>query len=102
MRSFAATAAGAYNGGWTSGEGSPVKLSARLILLEANRATWRAARDRRRRLEHEMSLVVTPTERLDLLATLDRYPDAVTWDLRELLSRSATRNRVQSWPAMRP
>jgi hypothetical protein len=79
-----------------------VKLSARLTLLEANRATWRAALERRRRLEHEMSLFVTPAEQLDLLAALDRYPDSVTRELRELLSRSATRNCVQSWPAMRP
>ena len=102
MRSFSVTGLEAYNDGWASAGGGPVKLSARLTLLEANRATRRAARERRRRLEHEMSFFVTPTERLDLLATLDRYPDPVTWELRELLSRSATRNRVQWWPAMRP
>ena len=79
-----------------------MKLSARLNLLEANLATRCAARERRRRLEREMSFFVTSTERWDLLATLDRYPDPVTWELRELLSRSVTRNRVQSWPAIRP
>jgi len=49
-----------------------------------------------------LSCFVTPAEQRDLLATLDRYPDSATWELRELLARRATRNRVQPWPAIRP
>jgi len=82
--------------------GGPIKVSARLIVLDANLANWRAARERRRRLERELSCFVTPAEQRDLLATLDRYPDSATCELRELLARRATRNRVQPWPAIRP
>jgi hypothetical protein len=64
-----------------------MQLPARLIVREANLANRRAARERRRRLEHELGCLVTPAERRDLLATLDRYPDSVTWELRDLLTR---------------
>jgi hypothetical protein len=79
-----------------------MKLSARVVILEANLANWRAAGERRRQLEHDMSCYVTPAERQDLLATLDRYPDAATREIRELLIRGAMPHRVQAWPAIRP
>ena len=49
----------------------------------------RAARERRRTLERELSGYRTTAERDDLLATLDRYPDGMTHELREILSRQA-------------
>jgi hypothetical protein len=79
-----------------------MRLPARLIVREANRANRRAARQRRRRLEHDVKFFVTSAERQDLLAALDRYPDRVTTEIRELLIRGAMQHRAQAWPAIRP
>jgi hypothetical protein len=79
-----------------------MRLSARLIVLEANLANRRAARERRRQLERELGCFVTPAERQDLLATLDRYPDPATGEMRELLIHGGIQPRVQAWPAIRP
>ena len=49
----------------------------------------RAARERRRTLERELAGYRTTAERDDLFATLDRYPDGMTHELREILSRQA-------------
>ena len=67
----------------------PTRLAARLFLLRANRATRRAARERRKKLERELGCYRTDAERDDLLATFDRYPDGVTHELREILLRQA-------------
>jgi hypothetical protein len=47
--------------------------------------------DRRRRSElgRELAAYSTPAERCDLEATLDRYPDSVTCELREILAGQA-------------
>jgi hypothetical protein len=44
---------------------------------------------RRRELERELAAYSTPDQRCDLEATLDRYPDSVTGELREILARQA-------------
>ena len=44
---------------------------------------------RRRELERELAAYSTPDQRRDLEATLDRYPDSVTGELREILARQA-------------
>jgi hypothetical protein len=43
-------------------------------------------RRRRSELERELAAYSTPRQRRDLEATLDRYPDAVTYELREILA----------------
>ena len=48
-----------------------------------------AAGPRRRELERELAAYSTPDQRCDLEATLDRYPDSATGELREILSRQA-------------
>jgi len=48
-----------------------------------------AAAPRRRELERELAAYSTPDQRCDLEATLDRYPDSVTGELREILARQA-------------
>jgi len=48
-----------------------------------------AAGPRRRELERELAAYSTPDQRCDLEATLDRYPDNVTGELREILARQA-------------
>ncbi len=51
----------------------------------------RPAADRKRRseLERELAGYSTPAQRCDLEATLDRYPDSVTYELRDILASQA-------------
>lgn len=44
---------------------------------------------RRCQLERELATYSTPAQRCDLEATLDRYPDGITSELREILARQA-------------
>ncbi len=85
-----------------SGRIVPTRLSARLILLRANRTTRRAARERRKQLERELACYRTTAERDDLFATLDRYPDGVTHELREILSRQAYDDSLWGRRSIRP
>jgi hypothetical protein len=48
-----------------------------------------ADRERRSVLERELAAYSTPAQRCDLEATLDRYPDGITDELREILARQA-------------
>jgi hypothetical protein len=48
-----------------------------------------AASPRRRELERELAAYCTPDQRCDLEATLDRYPDSVTREMRDILVRQA-------------
>ena len=48
-----------------------------------------ADRARRSELERELAGYSTPAQRLDLDATLDRYPDSVTYELRDILTKQA-------------
>ena len=48
-----------------------------------------ADRKRRSELERELAGYSTPAQRWDLEATLDRYPDSVTYELREILASQA-------------
>ncbi len=53
-----------------------------------------AASPRRRELERELAAYCTPAQRCDLEATLDRYPDSVTRELRDILiGQAATADR---------
>jgi hypothetical protein len=47
-------------------------------------------RERRRALERELAGYSTPAQRRDLEATLDRYPDGATKELREILASQST------------
>jgi hypothetical protein len=49
----------------------------------------KADRKRRSELERELTGNLTPAQRRDLEATLDRYPDSVTYELRRILARQA-------------
>jgi hypothetical protein len=46
-------------------------------------------RKRRSQLERELSGYSTPNQRRDLEATLDRYPESITSELREILANQA-------------
>jgi hypothetical protein len=40
-------------------------------------------------LERELAAFSTPAQRRDLEATLDRYPDNITYELRNILARQS-------------
>jgi hypothetical protein len=48
-----------------------------------------ADRERRSQLERELATFSTPAQRCDLEATLDRYPDGITREIREILTSQA-------------
>jgi hypothetical protein len=52
-------------------------------------ASPRADRTRRSELERELAAYCTPAQRRDVEATLDRYPDDMTNELRVILARQA-------------
>jgi hypothetical protein len=63
-----------------------MNLAARILVLRARREVRAAARQRRKRLESELAQYATQAQRDDLLATLDRYPDGQTSELRQILT----------------
>jgi hypothetical protein len=66
-----------------------------MLLLKADVATRRAARERRHRLERDIACFATAAERQDLLATLERYPDNMTCEVRGILDRQAASARFE-------
>jgi hypothetical protein len=74
-----------------SGPVSVVFIPGVLLLLGAPLVEARPGTGRQRRsaLSRELAGYATPTQRWDLEATLDRYPDAVTRELRDVLARQS-------------
>lgn len=58
-------------------------------LARAVRTRWQA-HQRRCELERELAAYSTPAQRCDLAATFDRYPDSITYELRDILARQAS------------
>lgn len=56
------------------------------VLIPANPD---ADRERRAQLERELAAFSTPAQRRDLEATLARYPDGITGEIREILTSQA-------------
>ena len=83
-----------------SGAWSAVLLPGLLLLLSALLAP--ASPDancrQRRELERELAVYATPVQRRDLEATLDRYPDRVTNELRNILANQAIAARNNQIP----
>jgi hypothetical protein len=52
-------------------------------------ASTGADRQRRAQLERELAAFSTPAQRCDLQATLDRYPDGMTGEIRAILASQA-------------
>ncbi len=77
-----------------------MSLSQRLLLARARGATRRAARERRRSLEAQLGRHASERDRRDLYAILDRYPDGVTHELREILDRQARARESGRYPAV--
>ena len=66
-----------------------MSIAARIVVLRAQATNRKAARERRRQLERELAGYSTAAQRADIEATLDRYPDGFTWELRDILARQA-------------
>lgn len=62
-----------------------------MFLMRPARAVQirRRARRRRSELERQLAAYATPAQRCDLEATLDLYPDSITYELRDILARQA-------------
>src|SRR5215469_9032314 len=58
-------------------------------------------RKRHAELEHELAAYLTPAQRFDLEATLDRYPDEVTYELRAILTNQAMAAHSSGIPGTR-
>jgi hypothetical protein len=73
------------------GPGGMVLLPGLMCLLSAPlvEVGSQDERTRRSKLERELAAYSTPAQRRDLEATLDRYPDSETYELRDILARQA-------------
>jgi hypothetical protein len=71
-----------------NGPGGVVLLPGLLLLISAPliEGSPNADRKRRRELQRELAGFSTPAQRCDLEATLDRYPDAITHEMRDILA----------------
>ena len=68
--------------------GALLTLIGLMRLARTMHSRWRA-RKRRVELERELAAYSTLAQRCDLEATLDRYPDDITYELRHILARQA-------------
>lgn len=75
------------SGAW----GALLFLSGAMFLLFALLTAPASTADRKQRceLERELAAYFTPIQRWDLEATLDRYPDSVTREVRDILASQA-------------
>ena len=60
-----------------------------------------ADRDRRSQLKRELAAYSTPAQICDLEATLDRYPDGVTREIRDILASQAVATHHSGIPGTR-
>jgi hypothetical protein len=74
-----------------SGPGSVAFFPGAWLLLIAllTPSSSKAPSKRRSGLERELAAYSTPAQRCDLEATLDRYPDDITYELRDILASQA-------------
>ena len=57
-----------------------------------------ADRERRSQLKRELAAYSTPAQRCDLEAILDRYPDSITGEIRDILAGQAMASRHNGIP----
>jgi hypothetical protein len=86
-----------------SGAGGVAFLPGILLLLYAPfiEAGPDAGQKRRIALRRELAQHATPAQRCELEATLDRYPDAITHELRDILARQALTAPRNAIPGVR-
>jgi hypothetical protein len=61
-----------------------------------------ADHQRRSQLKRELAAFSTPAQRCDLEAALDRYPDSVTYEIRNVLATQAVTSRNNRIPGVGP
>jgi hypothetical protein len=61
-----------------------------------------ADRERRSQLKRELAAYSTPAQRCDLEATLDRYPDSITYEIRNILASQAMASNNRGIPGAGP
>ena len=61
-----------------------------------------ADRERRSQLKLELAAYSTSAQRRDLVATLDRYPDGITYEIREILANPSMAPHRPWIPGARP
>jgi hypothetical protein len=61
-----------------------------------------ADRERRSQLKRELAAYSTPSQRRDLEATLDRYPDGITYEIRDILASQAVASHNSGIPGAGP
>jgi hypothetical protein len=85
-----------------SGAGGMVLLPGLLLLLSTPLmpANPEAAPRQRSELERELAAYSTLGQRRDLEATLDRYPDGITYELRDILASQAIAANNNRFPAI--
>jgi hypothetical protein len=85
------------------GSGSLLLLPGLIFLMSAPLLppSDKEASKRLSELERELAVYSTPAQRYDLEATLDRYPDDITHDLRNILARQAMAACDNRFPANR-
>lgn len=66
-----------------------MNLTDRLLLQRAERVIRRASRRARRQLRHDLAQHTSAADSADLLAAFDRYPDAATRQMRDVVHRRA-------------
>jgi hypothetical protein len=88
----------------SSSVGSAVLLPGLLFLFTAPLIPASLPPDypRRRQLERELAAYSTPAQRRDLEATLDRYPDGIASELRDILATQAVARRKPAIPGGGP
>jgi hypothetical protein len=84
------------------GPGSILLLPGLMTFMSAPLMPGRSGANSMRfsRLERELAAYSTPAQRRELEATLDRYPDRITYPLREILASQATAAYDNRFPAI--
>jgi hypothetical protein len=67
----------------------------KFVVREASRAVRTAQRRRIQALERDLAAHCSPRDRADLAATLDRYPDHQTEEIRTILERQANSSAMR-------
>jgi hypothetical protein len=76
-------------------------LTSLLFVRRARFEVWRAERRRMRRLREELASYSSPAELRDLEAAIERHPEGLTVEVREILADQAVaRGRPRRWRAV--
>jgi hypothetical protein len=72
-------------------------IAAKNVVYRATRAVRAANRERRRALARDMAGFSSAADRRDFQATLDRYPDQLTAEMRDVLAGQERQRTTERW-----